>query len=225
MTTYTTTTDENGNFTITLDTPLTNGEVVKVTAEKDGESKSINIQAPSEFYLPPSSGSESGGNGTTHKHLLHAAYIRAVLSGEKIVHDGSNAIIETEGNTQTITNTYFKKYEPIRIYQAHPIDLDYFKSLADEDNVVKFRQGSVYQNGTISWNGDGFWFTKSDLLNKLQNVSGISIDQNCIYLILGNSIYHQTSGDFDTESNYIYEITYKDQVYTYRLNKNYVESN
>lgn len=223
MPTYTTTADPvSGEFNIELPTALVGGEKVKVTAQKNGQTRSLNLQAPSEPYLPPE---PPPAGGVMHKHGVHAAYIRAVLSGEKIVHDGSNAIIENEGNTQTITNTYFKKYEPIRIYQAHPIDLDYFKSLADEDNVVKFRQGSVYQNGSISWNGDGFWFTKSDLLNKLQYVSGISLDQNYIYLILGNSIYYQTSADFDTESNYIYEITDRDQVYTYRLNKNYVESN
>jgi len=50
MTIYTGIADDNGNFTIDISSPLTSGEIVQVTAQKDGQSKSINIQAPSEPY-------------------------------------------------------------------------------------------------------------------------------------------------------------------------------
>lgn len=61
MTTYTGTADASGNFTINIGSALTNGEIVQVTAQKDGQSKSINIQAPSEPYLPPSTGGNENG--------------------------------------------------------------------------------------------------------------------------------------------------------------------
>lgn len=53
MTTHTTTADENGNFLIALESALVSGETIEITAQKDEQSKSINIQAPSQPYDPP----------------------------------------------------------------------------------------------------------------------------------------------------------------------------
>ena len=62
MTIHTTTADGNGNFSITLQSALTSGETIEVKAQKDDQSKTIVIQAPSEPYLPPDLPTEGGGN-------------------------------------------------------------------------------------------------------------------------------------------------------------------
>lgn len=48
MTTYTTTADSNGNYSIAFGTAYTGGQKVSVTSEKDTETKTIELFAPSE---------------------------------------------------------------------------------------------------------------------------------------------------------------------------------
>jgi hypothetical protein len=89
MTTHTTTADENGNFSITLGTALTSGETIEVTAQKNEQSKSIVIQAPSEPYLPPELPPESGGN-TNNEDVVES-------------HDGKFAITTSFPNNSDLS--------------------------------------------------------------------------------------------------------------------------
>lgn len=219
MTTYTGTADASGNFTINIGSALTSGEIVQVTAQKDGQSKSINIQAPSEPYLPPSGG---GDNELTFP--MHQDYASAILNNQMVLHDGKGATVEVVGTTYTLTNQYFQPDEMIRVYQAFPIELSYFKSLSDTDDVVKLRQGSLSQNGDISWNSNGFWYKKSEILEYLESLYRFTLDNKYIYLILWNAIYFDSSVGFDMNGNYIYEITYRDVVYTIKSNKQYINT-
>lgn len=72
MTTHTTTADENGNFSITLQSALTSGETIEVKAQKDDQSKTIVIQAPSEPYVPPELPPESGGNTNNNEAIVES---------------------------------------------------------------------------------------------------------------------------------------------------------
>lgn len=60
MTTYTTTADSSGNYSIAFGTAYTGGQKVSVTSEKDGSTKNIELYAPS----TPTGGGEIQFSGT-----------------------------------------------------------------------------------------------------------------------------------------------------------------
>lgn len=213
MTIHTTTADENGNFSISLTTPLTSGETIEVTAQKDGQSKTINIQAPSEPYLPSPS---------TPIIPMNSYFVTDILNGHKTLYDGKGATAETVGNTTTITNTYFKPNEIIRIYQAAKVDLVWFNSVSDDTIVFKLNQG-VYENGVAVWPDSPQSVTKSVIKSLLQSMaSPIAIDEDYVYLVVIDAIYYV--GGVDTADNSPWKIESRGETHIYLTNKNYVES-
>lgn len=108
MPTYTTTADPvSGEFNIELPAALVGGEKVKVTAQKNGQTRSLNLQAPSEPYLPPDggsggeNGSGSGGEGGNST-------------------DGSNGlIVSDDGKFAITTNLPLNRAIAAAVYDAY----------------------------------------------------------------------------------------------------------
>lgn len=105
MPTYTTTADPvSGEFNIELPAALVGGEKVKVTAQKNGQTRSLNLQAPSEPYLPPGggsggeNGSGSGGNSTDGNGLI-------------VSDDGKFALLANFPFTTEIARSYHNNIE------------------------------------------------------------------------------------------------------------------
>lgn len=94
MTIHTTKADANGNFTINLGSALTNGEKIEVTAQKDNQSKSIIIQAPSEPYLPPESGLNSVVESPDGKFAITTSFAnnKAISSAAALAIESGNGI-------------------------------------------------------------------------------------------------------------------------------------
>lgn len=207
MTTYTTTADENGNFTITLDTPLTNGEVVKVTAEKDGESKSINIQAPSEMYLPPTLGSdEEISVGFVVDFPMKESIFDALMNRPDQVLYSSKQLKSDGDLIKTISNKI-----PLpafaMAYTAFKIPLS---------DVVSGAFNMSYDAGSYNPNTDSATYSGEmtqipvDTLRNPTNLGSLfTADNEHLYFILN-------SNDMNTP-NYCYKVIYNDVEYEARF--------
>lgn len=220
MAVYTATADENGNFQFDLPEPPIAGQKYKVTAQRDGQIKSVDLQAPSIFL-----DCEGGGSGGGSSIPMNLDFASLILQGRKILLDGDGATVVTEGNVSTLTNTYYKPDEYLPIFQAAKIDLEYYKSLSNSENLLKMRQGQIFSNGSESWFGDGFFVTKAEVADNLARLSGCTLDKNQVYFLLPNSILFNSELNFDEADNYMYEITVDGVSHIYRTNKNYTVSN
>lgn len=224
MPTYTTTADPvSGEFNIELPAALVGGEKVKVTAQKNGQTRSLNLQAPSEPYLPPS----SGGNEAVISGFMFpmsSIYANTLLTGSTLIYDGNGATNETVGNTHTLTNQYFKPDELIRMFFIFKIPLSDFKNFEPSDQVFKFRQGYLQNDGTVYYETNGFWYTKQEILDYDSSQSKFLIDNNYLYVLLHSSIYFLSEYNADFNDNYAYQITYNGSEHIFKANKSYVES-
>lgn len=213
MTIHTTTADANGNFSISLTTPLISGETIEVKAQKDDQSKTIVIQAPSEPYLP------NPIEPSTPIIPMNSYFSADILSGNKILYDGKGATSETVGDTTTITNNYFKSNEVIRLYQVAKIDLAYFNNADDSSVVFKIWQGTK-ENDVIAWDNQQQDVTKSEVKNYLLSLTTpFTIDENYVYLVLINSIYYVNGSD--QADNITWKVECQNQTHIYLTNKNY----
>lgn len=223
MPTYTTTADPvTGVFKIDLPAALVSGEKVKVTAQKNGQTRSLNLQAPSEPYLPPS----SGGNVSNEiRFPLSFDYAQSILAGSAVIYKDKGCTEEVVGNERILTNQYFKPQQAIHAISVFKLPIAEFKQFEAEDNVLKLNIGYLSTSGEIVYPREGDWFTKQDIFDDNPRHGRFLLDDEYLYLLMSTMIMYDQVTNVDYGNSNTYQVTYKDQVYTYRLNRNYVESN
>lgn len=216
MTIYTGIADDNGNFTIDISSPLTSGEIVQVTAQKDGQSKSINVQAPSEPYLPIIV------QNTDLMFPINHALSSVVLSSGALIYDKHGGVLTVEGNVNTLSNTYFQADQDIRMIQIFKMNLSDYKNAADTDVLFGFALGFSYDDGSFSFSEGSMNFTKRDVTLSDSDIIQFLMDDSYLYMLLINAMKYNSSSGFDEFADkYAFKITYKGNDHIFKIHKNY----
>lgn len=235
MTIHTTTADENGNFSIALESALVSGETIEITAQKEGQSKSINIQAPSVPYLPNCECEESatgntGGTGSESSVILTPGFVFDFPATKEVY----TALETNAANTFASSD----KLEFVNdSWRGMVVRSKVQPTSEDAAAYVAFRfpkKEYLAQASPILWYSTGYYDRDTDEPNYRSSTSldkgyltnpnyafdTYSFDDDYFYLVFKNTYFNQISDMFST-NNFIYKITYNHQEYVLKFDLGY----
>lgn len=220
MTTYTGTADASGNFTIDISSALTSGEIVQVTAQKDGQSKSINIQAPSEPYLPPIENNEEISAGFVIDFPPKKSIYRDMLEyPDELLYTSNQLEVSGPLNLKTITNKIMPSGNSAIAYIAFRIPIA--DILSASQPFFGMRQGYYdAATDTLTFNSSGVSEIGLDVFKNSEiGYVSFSIDDKYIYYIFSNDYQYvpETNSFTDGVYNYAYKVVYGSQEYIARF--------
>lgn len=220
MTTYTGTADVNGNFTINIGSALTSGEIVQVTAQKDGQSKSINIQAPSEPYLPPTENNEEISAGFVIDFPPKKSIYRDMLEyPDELLYTSNQLEVSGPLNLKTITNKIMPSGNSAIAYIAFRIPIA--DILSASQPFFGMRQGYYdAATDTLTFNNSGVSEIGLEVFKNPEiGYASFGIDDKYIYYIFSNDYRYtpETNSFTDGVYNYAYKVVYGSQEYIARF--------
>lgn len=235
MQTYTTTADPvTGVFKIDLPAALVSGEKIKVTAQKNGQTRSLNLQAPSEPYLPPSSGGGSGGENGSGEEISAgfvidfppnksvfsriASYPPEYIFSNVLLYTSAALTVNRTNNIYLIKNKIMPVINQTGAYVAFRIPLS--------DLFSESSSGFAYSQGyydaatdTASYSTQPSPINLGFFKDADSAFGDFSVDDKYVYLILSNDFSYTPANDSFTSGvyNYCYKVIYGSQEYEVRF--------